>query len=65
MMNKRISELMVLSGYAAPQMAPRANKLVNYVIADIVDIINSVGAELMSEDEIKLLVNAINKHYEH
>lgn len=37
-MNKRIKELMLEAGYVAPELAPRAQKLVDLVLADCIEI---------------------------
>lgn len=34
-MNKRLEELMLEAGYAAPELAGRAQKLVNLVVEDL------------------------------
>ena len=38
-MNKRINELMLESGYAAPELAGRANKLAELIIRECVIIV--------------------------
>jgi hypothetical protein len=37
-MNDRIRELMIEAGYVAPELAPRAQKLVDLVLADCIEI---------------------------
>lgn len=39
MMNKRVRQLMLEAGYAAPELAGRANKLVDLVLTDVIDIL--------------------------
>lgn len=36
-MNKRIKQLMLEAGYAAPELAGRANKLVELVVKEVLD----------------------------
>lgn len=38
-MNERVRQLMLEAGYAAPELAGRANKLVDLVLTDVVDIL--------------------------
>lgn len=42
-MNKRIKELMVEAGYAAPEIAGRAHKLADLIIKDCVNRAKLVG----------------------
>lgn len=37
-MNERIKELMLEAGYVAPELAPRAQKLIDLVLADCIEI---------------------------
>lgn len=36
-MNKRVKQLMLEAGYAAPELAGRANKLVELVVKEVLD----------------------------
>ena len=38
-MNERIRQLMLEAGYAAPEMAGRANKLVELIVQDCMDVV--------------------------
>ena len=41
-MNKRINELMLESGYAAPELAGRANKLAELIVAECLVTLDSI-----------------------
>lgn len=42
-MNKRIKELMLEAGYAAPDIAPRAQKLVELIVKECVSCSTFIG----------------------
>lgn len=37
-MNERLKELMLEAGYVAPELAPRAQKMIDLVLADCIEI---------------------------
>ena len=43
-MNKRIRELMLEAGFAAPELAGRANKFAELLVQDCVDMFNETDA---------------------
>ena len=47
-MNLIIKELMVKAGYACPEMAPRAQKLVNLIIQECRDAISTKDTKLVA-----------------
>jgi hypothetical protein len=64
-MNKRLQELMIQAGYAAPELASRANHLVELIMKDVLDI---VEPKHDSRTEVfrayKDLYNQIKEHFE-
>ena len=52
-MNQRLQELMVESGYAAPDIAGRANKLAELIVRECIDICNQ--AILQNQDTLSKL----------
>jgi len=62
-MNKRIRELMINAGYAAPELAGRANKLVELIIRECVEQV-FYTIENEEEDNISLSIrNRIKEHF--
>jgi hypothetical protein len=71
-MNERIKELMLEAGYAAPELAERANKLVELIIRDVIQEVEEanikhccgttydLGVANCAQDKI---AEHIKKHY--
>ena len=49
-MNTRIKELMIEAGYAAPELAGRANKLVELIVMECADFLDAFNKENMVEE---------------
>ena len=41
-MNERLKELMIEAGYAAPELAGRANKLAELIVRECIDKVNKI-----------------------
>jgi hypothetical protein len=71
-MNERIKELMLEAGYAAPEIAGRANKLAELIVAECINIVkptqhHEVWAQsyLGGVDGLELLNNKITNIKQH
>ncbi len=53
-MNDRIRELMIEAGYAAPELAGRANKLVELIVRECADFVSETATiETLLGDRLK------------
>ena len=59
-MNEQLKELMQKAGYAAPELAGRANKLAELLVKQILDITDA-HTEVFQTDRDKALVDHIKK----
>lgn len=59
-MNEQLKELMLKAGYAAPELASRANKLAELLVKQMLDIIDA-HTEVFQTDRDKALVDHIKK----
>jgi hypothetical protein len=66
-MNERIKELMLEAGYAAPELAGRANKFALLIIAECAQACMNEGASYEEKAagayQSNLYVTAIKKHF--
>ena len=67
-MNERLKELMLEAGYAAPELAGRANKLAELIVRECIDIVKPTGhhevwaqSYLGGVDGLELLENKVEK----
>ena len=67
-MNERLKELMIEAGYAAPELAGRANKLAELIVRECIDIVKPTGhhevwaqSYLGGVDGLELLENKVEK----
>ena len=61
-MNQRVRELMLEAGYAAPELAGRANKLVELLINDSCKVLRDWKGEPFPFDE-DLAVSLLKEHF--
>lgn len=61
-MNPRLRELMIQAGYAAPELAGRANTLVELLIAETCGVLENWKGEPFPFDE-DLAVSLIKEHF--
>ena len=59
-MNEQLKELMLKAGYAAPELAGRANKLAELLVKQMLDITDA-HTEVFQTDRDKALVDHIKK----
>jgi len=59
-MNEQLKELMLKAGYAAPELAARANKLAELLVKQMLDITDA-HTEVFQTDRDKALVDHIKK----
>ena len=71
-MNERIRELMLEAGYAAPELAGRANKLAELIVRECIDVVkptpdHKVWAQsyLGGVDGLELLEDKVKKIKQH
>jgi hypothetical protein len=57
-MNERLKELMLEAGYAAPEIAGRANKLAELIVRECIQAVDNVGGY---NEEFHM--NAIKEHF--
>ena len=60
-MNKHIKDLMLKSGYAYPELAPRAHNLCNSLVKDIMTV---VAAHVLSGDTAADIFSNLKRIYE-
>lgn len=61
-MNERTRELMIEAGYAAPELAGRANKLVELLLKESCQVLQSWKGEPFPFDE-DLAVSLLKEHF--
>lgn len=61
-MNEQIKALMLEAGYAAPEIAGRAHKLVDLLLADILDSIDSVDESELEGGDFEDIMFLVSKH---
>lgn len=61
-MNDRLKELMLEAGYAAPELAGRANKLSELILKEACKVLQEWKSEPFPFDE-DLAVNLIKEHF--
>ena len=60
-MNKRIKELMLEAGYAAPELAGRANKLAELIVRECIDQVEqSKNSPFVSLDDAKRMAHFVD-----
>jgi hypothetical protein len=59
-MNKRLNELMVEAGYAAPEIAGRANKLAELIVAECANLFTRTHTD---EQYQRRIDKTIRKHF--
>ena len=59
-MNGRLRELMLEAGYAAPELAGRAHKLVELIVRECIDTISDCSVEYCTRPQI---VGEIKEHF--
>lgn len=68
-MNERLKELMLEAGYAAPELAGRANKLAELIVREAVaqcqqHFVGAVGTHAGAHNSaVKKCVDSIQKHF--
>lgn len=60
-MNERIRELMLEAGYAAPELAGRANKLVELIVRECADIVEETRWMVPPSQE--QIARSIKQHF--
>jgi hypothetical protein len=60
-MNERTRQLMLEAGYAAPEIASRAQKLTELILKDCAKVI--LKSSRRPDDMAAILVNHINQHF--
>jgi len=59
-MNERIKELMLEAGYAAPELAGRANTFAELIVRECADLVNSIDH---SSQYFPHVADAIKEHF--
>lgn len=68
-MNQRIKQLMLEAGYAAPELAERANKLVELIVRECVEqcnvnFVGTVGSHPSAHNRgVKKCIDNIKQHF--
>ena len=66
-MNERLRQLMLEAGYAAPEIAGRANKLTELILTEVIDILSTYRVKVIFNDGIEYNcvhpIHAIQKHF--
>jgi len=64
-MNERLKELMLEAGYAAPEIANRAQVLADLIVQECVDIVQKryMGDNNREDMEVRRCVEVLKKHF--
>ncbi len=60
-MNERLKELMLEAGYAAPEMAGRAQKLAQLIVRECLVVINQPNG--VGDDDVIRISQDVKKHF--
>lgn len=60
-MNKRLRELMIEAGYAAPELAGRANKLAELIVQECLTVINQPNG--VGDDDVIRISRDVKEHF--
>lgn len=62
-MNKRIKELMLEAGYAAPEIAGRAQKFTELIVAECAKVILETPVDYMEIDTMHRIRDSVKQHF--
>lgn len=64
-MNERLKQLMLEAGYAAPEIAGRANKLADLIVQECIDVVQKryMGDNNREDMEVRRCAEALQKHF--
>jgi hypothetical protein len=64
-MNERLKQLMLEAGYAAPEIAGRANKLADLIVQECIGIVQKryMGDNNREDMEVRRCAEALQKHF--
>jgi len=64
-MNKRIKELMLEAGYAAPEIALRAQKLAELIIQECIEVVIDCDEDpkLILHEPYRIIMNKLDEHF--